>query len=128
MIFLDSDVIIDLLRKYSPATSWFDSLDDNETMALSGFVVMELIQGCQNKEQQRRLQRDLVFYEIIWLSPDNCNEALEIFTQYHLSHNAGLIDILIGQTAVALNVPLYTFNQKHYQFIPNLNTIQPYKK
>ncbi len=74
MIFLDSDVVIDLLREYPPATGWFDSLDDDETMALSGFVVMELIQGCHNKVQQERLQRDLSFYEIVWLSPDDCDK------------------------------------------------------
>lgn len=128
MIFLDSDVVIDLLREYPPATAWFDSLADAETMALSGLVVMELIQGCQNKRQQERLQRDLTFYEIIWLSSADCNSALGLFAQYHLSHNAGLIDVLVGQTAVSLGVPLYTFNQKHYQFISDLQTIQPYEK
>ena len=30
MILLDSDVMIDLLRQYSPATRWFDALDDEE--------------------------------------------------------------------------------------------------
>ena len=49
MIFLDSDVMIDLFREYPPATNWFDSMDNKEIMALSGFVVMELIQGCDNK-------------------------------------------------------------------------------
>jgi predicted nucleic acid-binding protein len=51
MIFLDSDIMIDLFREYSPAVNWFDSINDKETMALSGFVVMELIQGCDNKVQ-----------------------------------------------------------------------------
>ncbi len=128
MIFLDSDVVIDLLREYPAATAWFDSLDDDETLALSGLVVMELIQGCQNKRQQEHLQRDLTFYEILWLSPADCNSALKLFAQYHLSHSAGLIDVLVGQTAVSLGVPLYTFNQKHYQFISDLQTIQPYEK
>jgi len=35
----------------------------------------------------------------------------------------GLLDVLIGQTAVALEVPLYTFKQKHYRFIPGLQTM-----
>ncbi len=30
--------------------------------------------------------------------------------------------------AVALNLPLYTFNQKHYAAIPKLKTVQPYEK
>lgn len=128
MIFLDSDIVIDLLRAHPPATTWFDSLDDNEVMTLSGFVVMELIQGCQNKIQQEKLQRDLALYEIVWPLPHDCQIALEVFTQYRLSHNAGLIDVLIAQTDVSLGAPLYTFNQKHYRFIPDLQTIQPYEK
>jgi len=37
MILLDSDVMIDLFREYPPAKMWFDSINDSETMALSGF-------------------------------------------------------------------------------------------
>ncbi|MBF0377629.1 MAG: type II toxin-antitoxin system VapC family toxin [Desulfamplus sp.] len=128
MILLDTDVAIDLLRGYPPATEWFASLNDDETLALSGFVMMELIQGCKRKIEQDRLKRALCDYEIIWLSSKHCNKALDVFIQYHLSHNAGLIDVLVGQTAVAFGVPLYTFNKKHYQFIPNLDTVQPYIK
>ncbi len=29
---------------------------------------------------------------------------------------------------VTIDLLLYTFNQKHYRFIPNLQTIQPYEK
>jgi predicted nucleic acid-binding protein len=128
MILLDSDVMIDLLRQYPPATRWFDALDDEEELLLPGYVVMELIQGCRNKVEQERLRRELATYGIVWPAPVDCDEALDVFTEYHLSHNAGLLDVLIGQTAVALEVPLYTFNQKHYRFIPGLQTIQPYEK
>ena len=40
----------------------------------------------------------------------------------------GLLDAFIGQMAVTLNLPLHTFNQKHYVVIPRLKTIQPYDK
>lgn len=128
MILLDSDVMIDLLRQYPPAMRWFDALDEEEELALPGYVVMELIQGCRNKVEQERLQRAVAPHGIVWLSPVDCDRALEVFTQYHLSHNAGLLDVLIGQTAAALDVPLYTFNQRHYRFVAELQTIQPYEK
>ena len=128
MILLDTDVMIDLLRGYPPAKEWFDSLDDDAIFTLPGFVMMELIQGCENKSEQERLKQHLGDYRIVWLSPEGCNKALDIFTQYHLSHNAGLIDTLVGQTAVSLNVSLHTFNKRHYQFIPGLETVQPYVK
>ena len=128
MILLDSDVMIDLLRHYSPAIDWFDTLDDEEEIMLSGYVVMELIQGCRSKTEQASVQRELAVYGTVWPSSVDCDEALRIFVEYHLSHGAGLLDVLIGQTAVALKVPLYTFNQKHYQFIPGLQTVQPYER
>ena len=72
---------------------WFDSIENSETMALSGFVVMELIQGCQNKMQLEKLQRDLAFYETIWLEAYDCEKALDVFTQYYLSHKLLNYDI-----------------------------------
>jgi predicted nucleic acid-binding protein len=128
MILLDSDVLIDLLRKYPPAAAWFDGLDANEELAVSGYVVMELIQGCRNKAEQERVQSELATYGVVWLSPTDCDKALDVFLAYRLSHGAGLLDVLIGQTAVALGVPLHTFNQGHYSFIPEVRTVQPYTK
>ena len=83
MILLDSDVMIDLLRQYPPAMRWFDALDEDEELALPGYVVMELIQGCRNKREQERLQRTVAPYGTVWLSPADCDRALEVFTQYH---------------------------------------------
>jgi len=128
MILLDSDVLVDLLWKYPPAVAWFDALHEDEELVVSGYVVMELVQGCRNKAEQDRVQRELATYGVIWLSPTGCDQALEVFAAYRLSHNAGLLDVLIGQTAVALGVPLYTFNQRHYSFMPGVQTVQPYTK
>ncbi len=40
-----------------------------------------------------------------WLESDSYGKALDIFTQYHTGHNAGLIDILVGMTAISPAVP-----------------------
>lgn len=128
MILLDSDVLIDLLRKYPPAVVWFNALPEDEELVVSGYVVMELIQGCRNKAEQERVHQEIGVYGVIWLSPTECDKALEIFATYRLSHNAGLLDVLIGQTAVSLGVPLHSFNQRHYRFIPGIQTVQPYVK
>jgi len=127
MIILDSDIMIDLLRQYAPAVNWLDSLGEEEIL-LPGFVVMELLQGCSNKVEQAKVEQFLTGFEIVWPLPETCEEALEVFARYHLSHKVGLLDALIGQTAVALNLPLHTFNRKHYAAIPNLVTVAPYKK
>lgn len=127
MIIIDSDIIIDILRQYTPAIEWLTSLGDEE-IALPGFVVMELVQGCMNKADLRKLEMFIADFEVFWPAPETCDKALEIFTRFSLSHNLGLLDALIGQAAVALNSPIHTFNRKHYAVIPDLVTIQPYKK
>jgi hypothetical protein len=48
VIIIDSDIIIDFLRQFPPAIEWLTTLGDEE-IALPGFVVMELVQGCTNK-------------------------------------------------------------------------------
>lgn len=127
MIILDSDVMIDLLRQYPPAVAWLETLGDEEII-LPGFVVMELLQGCSNKNEQEQVENVLAKFEAAWPSPETCDEAVTIFARYHLSHQVGVLDALIGQTAVALNLPLHTFNRKHYAVIPNLTVIEPYNK
>ena len=127
MILLDTDILIDLIRRYPPALVWLQSLGEEE-VNMPGFVVMEIIQGCRSKAEQERTERELSEYAVVWPSEQTLVGALKVYTQYHLSHNLGILDALIGQTAVALDLPLHTFNQKHYAAIPNLKTIQPYTK
>ncbi|MEA5618764.1 type II toxin-antitoxin system VapC family toxin [Cronbergia sp. UHCC 0137] len=127
MILLDSDIMIDFLRKYSPAISWLSSLGDEE-IALPGYVAMELMQGCKNKLELQEIRKFIANVEVIWPTPETCDQTLETFADYNLSHNLGLIDALIGQTSISLGLPLHTFNVKHYAVLPGLITIQPYKR
>jgi predicted nucleic acid-binding protein len=63
MILLDTDVMIDLLRRYPPAVARLESLG-NEEILLPGFVVMELLQGCRNKAEREKLAKELQPYAV----------------------------------------------------------------
>ena len=127
MILLDTDIMVDLLRQYPPAVAWLDSLGDEEVL-LPGFVVMELIQGCRSKAEQEKVEKALADYGVAWPLPETCEKASSAFSCYHLTHGLGIMDALIGQMAVDLGVPLFTYNQKHYEPILNLRSIQPYER
>ena len=128
MILLDSDIMIDLLRQYPPAVQWFDLLDDEEQILVPGYAVMELMQGCRNREELDQLQKAIAPCAIVWPLPDHCDTALALYAEYRLSHQVGMLDMLIGQTAVEYGLPLHTFNQKHFICSPDLQTVQPYQK
>ena len=74
MILLDTDVMIDFLRQHPPAAAWLDSLGEEE-IVLPGFVVMELLQGCRDKVEQEKVERELGAYGVAWPSLETCDEA-----------------------------------------------------
>lgn len=126
MVLLDTDIVIDVLRKFSPAMGWFSSL--NQEIALPGYVAMELIQGCGTRFQQNKVERVVRRTKIVWLSPGGCDRALQLFFENRLRNDLGLLDSLIAETAIEADLPLHTFNVKHYRVVPNLELIHPYKK
>jgi predicted nucleic acid-binding protein len=56
----------------------------------------------------------------------DCQRGYQDFAAYRLSHGLGLIDALIGATAVGCGETLATFNVKHYAVIARLTTVQPH--
>jgi len=125
MILLDTDVAVDVLRGHPPAVAWLQGLG-TATLGLPGLVVMELLQGCQNKAEQLRVEQFCQTTPLYWPTAADCQRALQDYAAYHLSHNLGLLDALIGHTALGLNEPLATFNVKHYGVLTGLQTLQPY--
>src|SRR5262245_43141964 len=126
MLLLDTDILIDLQRKYAPAMKWFASL--HERPGVPGLVVMELVQNAQNKQQVQDALNLTSPFPVHWPSEADCKFALAVFAAFHTSHRLGLLDSPIGACAVGLSATLCTFNVKHFKVIPGLVTLQPYKK
>jgi len=127
MILIDTDVMVDIMRRHPPAVAWLDSLG-TEVVGIPGLVAMELLQGCRNREEQQQLEGFLRPYQRYWPSQPDCARAFDNFAAYHLSHSLGILDALIAETAVGLGIQLASFNTKHYGVLSTLQTIQPYTR
>jgi len=127
MILVDTDVMVDVMRRYGPAIAWLDSLG-SKAIGIPGLVAMELLQGCRDRREQQRAENVLRSYTLYWPSHEDCARAFDDFTAYHLSHNLGIMDALIAETAVGLGVQLATFNEKHYVVVSTLQVLQPYSR
>ena len=119
--------MVDLLRGFPPATAWLGSVR-HEFLALPGYVVLELLEGCSDREETDRLLRFLQSYRVLWPSVRDCNRAVADFAVGRLGRKLGILDILIAECAVGLDLPLHTFNVKHFAAVPGLKTVQPYRK
>jgi predicted nucleic acid-binding protein len=124
VIILDSDVAIDILRSHPPAMQWVSAVKD--IVALPGFAVMELYQGCYNKQQRANLERELQRFLVVWPAESGLEEAVKVHASAHLTHSMGILDALIGATAKSFGLPIQSFSGKHFAGFPGLQVIEPY--
>lgn len=89
---------------------------------------MELIFGSQNGTEQQQTEKWLARCRVAWLDATGSEEAITAFRKYHLGNAIGVLDMLIAQVAISLQVPLHTFNQKHFNTITELHTVRPYAR
>ena len=126
MIFLDTDILIDYFRKFSPCLEWLDKQED--TILISGYTCLELYAGCANKLEIQKLEKTFKKMHIVWADEITSFKAMTTFKEFYNSHGIGMFDSLIGHTALKLDMPIYSFNEKHYKKISGLTVIKPYKK
>jgi len=126
MHLIDTDICIDVLRGYKPAVEWLASLP--EPPSLPGFVIMELIVGCQNRTEVNCVLAMVKNLPVVWPTPTNLQQALADFSTHHLRYKVGVLDALIAACALGLEATLCTFNTKHFRAISGLTTEKPYSK
>lgn len=121
---LDTDVLIDVQRGVPNALAWYRGLP--ELPLVPGLVVMEMMQGAQNKKEMQQVQKLVAPMPIVWPTEADCERAMNDFAAHRLSHNLGLIDSLIAACATERDATLCTFNAKHYKAVPGLSMMKPY--
>lgn len=59
MVIVDTDVLVDVFRRHAPAVEWMAKTVAENEVVLPGYVVMELIQGCRNTEEQEKPRKTI---------------------------------------------------------------------
>jgi len=125
-VLVDTDILIDVSRNVTEAIAYFQKLEDQFDIIISTVVEMELITGCHNKSELRMVDSFLNRYEIIKINEGISEKAVELLREYRLSHGLLIADAIIAATAIYMNEPLASKNQKHYRFIEGL-LLLPYQ-
>jgi len=89
MILLDADIWIDILREHNQAVEWF--FDNQDPIALSGYTVMELVQGCRTKREISALDKLILSCTILWLNEQSAFAALQTFKDIHTKNGIDII-------------------------------------
>ena len=65
-------------------------------------------------------------YRLLYLTEEISRTALAWFERFHLSHGVGVLDSLIGATALTHDLILTTLNTKHFASFTGLHIERPY--
>lgn len=117
LILLDSDVLIDVLRKDALAGMLLTTLASAGPLAISIVSRMETIRGCRNFEVQQQAEKLLRRFQVIALDGDISRRADELVSRYYLAYNLEIPDALIAATAIVYELPLLSKNQKDFRFL-----------
>jgi predicted nucleic acid-binding protein len=112
--FLDSSVVIDLIRQHLPAKQWILEQTPAQ-LGVTHYVCMEVLFGAPDKHHQSVSEKLLAQFTIVYPTNDDLDWARRHLAKYRLSHNVGVLDCLIAAPAFRLGLPLYTTNIKHFK-------------
>lgn len=125
MTLVDTDILIDAGRGVADAVNCLYRTHRPSSLAVSVVTQMELIVGCRNRLELRRLDKFLKQFSVIKVSDAISDKAVELLKVYRLSHGLLIADGLIAATALVPSMPLLTKNQRDFRFIKGL-VLLPY--
>jgi hypothetical protein len=90
---------------------------------ISNVTYIELMQGCKDKLEQKRLQKALKLADTVTLhiTESISERSSQLIEAYALSHHLRLADALIAATALTHQIPVLTGNGKHFMAIKGLH-------
>jgi predicted nucleic acid-binding protein len=127
LVFLDTDVLVDILRGSKSAEKWLQDASA-ESFQIPAIVAMELVAGCQDKADLRRVHRFIAAFGLAWPQEEEVRLAYDFLVEYRLSTGIGIPDCLIAAMALKRSATLLSFNSKHFKTIPGLDLREPYSR
>lgn len=123
LTIVDTDILVDAARRVGEAVDCLDQIERTSALAISVITEMELLIGCQNKTEQRNMERFLQRFQVLRLNENTCDQAVELLRQYRLSHGLLIPDAMIAATAMILGCPMISKNQRDFRFITGLQLL-----
>jgi predicted nucleic acid-binding protein len=125
LTIVDTDILIDAARNTPEAVEYLARVQQHSVIAVSVITQMELLAGCRNKAEQQHAERFLERFHVLKLTEQVSDKAVDLLLQYRLRYGLAIPDALIAATAILLNQPFISKNQRDYRFIKGLQLL-PY--
>lgn len=116
---IDSDVLINHLRRRIPVRAYLGELQPGARYGCSAIVVAEVYSGMRPAEEPvtRRLIEGLVHFPVTTQVAEKAADLKRRLRRF--GRTIALDDCLIAATALLENATLVTKNEKHYPMVPD---------
>jgi tRNA(fMet)-specific endonuclease VapC len=122
MVIFDTNILIELYRGNLVVKEEVQQIKSN-VFYISSITAAEFIVGAKNKADLKEIEKQLGKYTVIPINTDINDIFIDLFRTHALSHRPGIADTLIAAIALYYHLPLYSFNKKHFQFIPGIELL-----
>lgn len=92
----------------------------NPRILMPSVSMMELFCGMSNKHEMLQMKKKIKHFNVLHLNEAASQKAIEILSEYRLSHGLSIPDALIGAMAISYNLELFTYNLKDFRFLKGI--------
>lgn len=114
----DTTVLVEMLRGNILAKKFLEGSPE-----ISKVTLVELIQGCKDKEELRLIEKACDPLQQIKIDVEISEAAIELLRKYNLSHGLLFLDAIIAATCVIRKNILVTENLRDFKFIAGLQVV-----
>ena len=118
-VICDTNIFIHLFKNDAATIAVLEKIGTRNIL-MSAVAEMELCRGARNQAELKLILKNLDNYSIIDIDIKTCLVARNLVREYHLSHGLQIPDALIAASAIAYQLPLFTYNTKDFRFIKKL--------
>lgn len=117
----DTNVFSKIFGNNLPVKSFVESLD----AVIDATIYIECLQGSKSNREERVIEKYLMRFPLLPITPASSIEAIELIRSYSNSHGLMLPDALIAATALEYDLTIVTYNVPNFRFIPGLKWLEP---
>lgn len=114
-LLIDTDILIDYLRKKEEARAFLEGL--KEPALISAITVAEVYAGVREGEERRRTEVFLGTFEVVPITQELAQQGGLFRRDYVSTHGTGMADGIIAATAKEKKARLVTLNDRHFPML-----------
>ncbi len=115
-VLCDTDILIELYKGNDKVFNEMNRIG-NANLSISVVTAGELLFGARNKRELEILKSDITKINCLPIDAEISSLAIELISQYTLSHRLSLPDALIAATSIVYDISLFTLNKKDFRFL-----------